>query len=270
MLEKRNVPAVVRFGPFTLDGRTGELRTGQIRLKIPDQSISILQALLENPGELVSREALRDRLWGRDTFVDFEAGLNAAVRRLREVLNDSADTPRYVETLPRRGYRFIAPVEVVSTGPPAELSAIAPADAPAAAPAAPVPDRRLHVRRGAVALFALALIGAGLWAGLRPNETAPTESAARPVPITRFPGLELEPAVSPTGNFVAFAWNGENEDNFDIYVRSFDGTSHRRLTSDASPDHAPPGRPTDCALRSCASLPDAGWSWWYPPSAVRR
>jgi DNA-binding winged helix-turn-helix (wHTH) protein len=79
------------------------------------QSIAILQALLEHPGELVTREALRDRLWGPDTFVDYEAGLNAAVRRLREALNDSADTPRYVETLPRRGYRFIAPVDVAST-----------------------------------------------------------------------------------------------------------------------------------------------------------
>ena len=98
----------IRFGPFTLDGRSGELRNGPTRLKVPDQSIAVLQALLERPGELVTREALRDRLWGPDTFVDFEAGLNAAVRRLREALNDSADIPRYVETLPRRGYRFIA------------------------------------------------------------------------------------------------------------------------------------------------------------------
>jgi DNA-binding winged helix-turn-helix (wHTH) protein len=93
------------------------------------QSIAILQALLEHPGELVTREALRDRLWGPDTFVDYEAGLNAAVRRLREALNDSADTPRYVETLPRRGYRFIAPVDVASTSPQASPSGTAAADA---------------------------------------------------------------------------------------------------------------------------------------------
>ena len=118
MHEKVNAPPVViRFGPFTLDGRSGELRNGPTRLKVPDQSIAVLQALLERPGELVTREALRDRLWGPDTFVDFEAGLNAAVRRLREALNDSADAPRYVETLPRRGYRFIAPVEGASATP---------------------------------------------------------------------------------------------------------------------------------------------------------
>ena len=108
MHEQVNAPPAIRFGPFTLDGRSGELRNGPTRLKVPDQSIAVLQALLERPGELVTREELRDRLWPPDTFVDFEAGLNAAVRRLREALNDSADVPRYIETLPRRGYRFIA------------------------------------------------------------------------------------------------------------------------------------------------------------------
>jgi Tol biopolymer transport system component/DNA-binding winged helix-turn-helix (wHTH) protein len=243
MLDKRNVPEVVRFGPFTLDGRTGELRNGQIRLKIPDQSISILQALLETPGELVTRDALRDRLWGPETFVDFEAGLNAAVRRLREALNDSADTPRYVETLHRRGYRFIAPVDVVATGQPAATSGTAPADASATVPAEPVEGRRRSVRSDLLALVALALLGSALWFGLRRDNAAPAASAVRPIPITRFPGLEVEPAMSPQGNLVAFAWNGENEDNFDIYVRSFDGTSQRQLTSDAAPDHAPAWSP---------------------------
>ncbi len=243
MQEKGSLP-VVRFGPFMLDGRSGELRNGSTRLKVPDQSIAILQTLLEDPGELVSREALRDRLWGPDTFVDYEAGLNAAVRRLREALNDSADTPRYVETLPRRGYRFIAPVAVVSTGVPAALSGVAPADAPEAAPAAPVPGRRVSVRRVVLAILALGVLGAALWAGLRPDNAAPTESAARPVPITRFQGLEAEPAMSPAGNFVAFTWNGQNEDNFDIYLQSIDGRSDaKRLTTDASPDHSPAWSP---------------------------
>jgi Tol biopolymer transport system component/DNA-binding winged helix-turn-helix (wHTH) protein len=241
MLEKRNVPGVARFGPFTLDGRTGELRNGQTRLKIPDQSLSILEALLENPGELVTREALRDRLWGPDTFVDFEAGLNAAVRRLREALNDSADTPRYVETLPRRGYRFIAPLDVVPTGPPAALSAMPPADASSAASVELVRSRGLHVRRVLLALCALALPGAALWAGLRWRDAAP--APARPVPITRFQGLEVDPAISPDGKWVAFAWDGGSGDNFDIYVQSIDGSSPMQLTKDAAPDHAPAWSP---------------------------
>jgi Tol biopolymer transport system component/DNA-binding winged helix-turn-helix (wHTH) protein len=231
MLEKRNVPLVVRFGPFTLDGRTGELRNGQIRLKIPDQSISILQALLERPGELVTREALRDRLWGPDTFVDYEAGLNAAVRRLREALNDSADTPRYVETLPRRGYRFIGQIEGTST---ADVSISA------------TPKRAGIGRVGRVAIgsAALVLIGVGVWAALPWRVGAPaTASSARPLPITSFPGLELHPAISPDGKFVAFTWEGEAEDNFDIYVRSIDGSFQRRLTTDAADDYEPAWSP---------------------------
>ena len=130
---RKTAPRSIRFGPFTLDGRSGELRNGPTRLKVPDQSIAVLQALLERPGELVTREALRDRLWGPDTFVDFEAGLNAAVRRLREALNDSADAPRYIETLPRRGYRFIAPVDGASTAAPPAPAALVGAEAPASA-----------------------------------------------------------------------------------------------------------------------------------------
>ena len=147
MHEKRNVPPVIRFGPFTLDGRSGELRNGPTRLKVPDQSIAVLQALLERPGELVTREELRDRLWGPDTFVDFEAGLNAAVRRLREALHDSADAPRYVETLPRRGYRFIGPLDGASTAAP-------PAPAGSVGAEAPVPARSETARGGRVRLAA--------------------------------------------------------------------------------------------------------------------
>src|SRR3954470_12712508 len=94
---------VVRFGPFALVVETGELRKGPTRLKVPDQSIEILKALLERPGQLVTREELRQRLWSSETFVDFEAGLNAAVKRLRDALADSADSPRFIETMPRRG-----------------------------------------------------------------------------------------------------------------------------------------------------------------------
>ena len=97
----------IRFGAFALDRSSGELYKGSTRLRVPHQSIEILIALLEHPGELVGREDLRRRLWADHTFVDFEHGLNAAIRRLRAALGDSADTPRFIETLPRRGYRFI-------------------------------------------------------------------------------------------------------------------------------------------------------------------
>ena len=102
--------ALVRFGAFELDLRTGELRKSGVKIHLSDQPCQVLRALLERPGNLITREDLRQRLWAADTVVDFERGLNAAVRRLREALGDWVDVPRFVETLPRRGYRFIAPV----------------------------------------------------------------------------------------------------------------------------------------------------------------
>lgn len=111
-------PGVARFGVFEVDLHTGELRKKGQRLRIPGQSFQVLKLLLERPGELVSRDELREKIWGSDTFVDFEHGLNAAVNRLREALGDSADSPRFVETLPRRGYRFIAPLQGVGESVP--------------------------------------------------------------------------------------------------------------------------------------------------------
>lgn len=107
--------AVLRFGPFELDRRSGELRKHGVLLKLQDKPLRVLEALLERPGEIVTREELRSRLWATDVFVDFEAGLNTAANRLRIVLGDSAEHPRYIETLPRAGYRFVAPVEDVAT-----------------------------------------------------------------------------------------------------------------------------------------------------------
>ena len=118
--------AVYRFGLFELDARTGELQKQGLRLRLRGRPIDILVALLERPGEVVTRDELRQRLWPADTFVDFDHGLHSAVNRLRDALGDSAENPRFVETLPRRGYRLIAPVTLVrleARAPiPAELS----------------------------------------------------------------------------------------------------------------------------------------------------
>jgi DNA-binding winged helix-turn-helix (wHTH) protein len=109
---------VIRFGVFEVDLRTAELRKQGVRIRLPGQSFQVLEALLLRPGELVTREELKQKLWPSDTFGDFEHGLNAAVNRVRDALGDSSDNPRFVETVPRRGYRFIAPVNGVahSTG----------------------------------------------------------------------------------------------------------------------------------------------------------
>src|ERR1700688_4462987 len=102
-----------RFGRFELDVRARELRKDGVRLRLQDQPFEVLVMLLEQPGEVLTRDELRRRLWPDGTFVDFEHGLNAAVKRLRSVLGDNAERPRFVETLHRRGYRFIARVERV-------------------------------------------------------------------------------------------------------------------------------------------------------------
>src|SRR5215475_2486908 len=104
------IPRLYRFGPFELDSRTGELRQNRQKTQLHDQPLQLLLALLEHPGELVVREDLIRKLWPPDTFVDFDRGLNKAVNKLRETLGDSADEPRFIETLPRKGYRFVAPV----------------------------------------------------------------------------------------------------------------------------------------------------------------
>jgi len=104
-------PAILRFGVFEMDARAGELRKHGVRTKLQDQPFHVLTLLLQRPGEVVSREELRLQIWGADTFIDFDNGLNTSINKLREALGDSADTPRFIETMPRRGYRFIAPVE---------------------------------------------------------------------------------------------------------------------------------------------------------------
>jgi len=118
--------SIVRFGPFELDTRTGELKKLGRRTRLRDQPRQILVALLERPGELVTREELQQRLWPDGTFVGFDGGLNTAVMRLRDSLGDGAEHPRYVETLPRRGYRFIGvlePSQDTATSPPAAIAA---------------------------------------------------------------------------------------------------------------------------------------------------
>jgi cholera toxin transcriptional activator len=102
-----------RFGTFELDLKAGELRNRGIRLRLREQSLQILAMLLERPGEVVTRDELRERLWPDGTVVEFEHSVNTAVSRLRDALGDSASHPRFVETLPRRGYRFVAPVEPI-------------------------------------------------------------------------------------------------------------------------------------------------------------
>src|SRR6202521_2012435 len=108
-LEARS-PAILRFGLFEVDVRAGELRKQGVRIKLQEQPFHVLTLLLQRPSEVITREELRSELWQSETFVDFDNSLNTSINKLREALGDSADNPRFIETLPRRGHRLIAPL----------------------------------------------------------------------------------------------------------------------------------------------------------------
>ncbi|MFZ1940421.1 MAG: winged helix-turn-helix domain-containing protein, partial [Terracidiphilus sp.] len=128
--------SIMKFGPFEVDTSLGELRKDGVRIPIQEKPLRVLEALLERRGDLVTRTELHQHLWQDETFVDFDTGLNTAVRKLRSALGDESESPRYIETFPKRGYRFLAPVEFVNgaDAPQAELTLGAPS--PAAAPGA--------------------------------------------------------------------------------------------------------------------------------------
>src|SRR5277367_4248256 len=120
----------LRFGAYHVNLRTGELRKDGRKIRLAGRPFQILALLLEQPGELLTRKELQDRLWSADTFVDFEHGVNAAILTLRRALCDSHKNPRYIETLPRRGYRFIAAVERIQAEAPAKVaSSVSASDA---------------------------------------------------------------------------------------------------------------------------------------------
>jgi eukaryotic-like serine/threonine-protein kinase len=160
---------LLRFGAFEVDLRAGELRKSGIKIKLQEQPLQVLAMLLEHPGEVVTREELQRKLWSTDTFVDFEHSLNAAVKRLREALGDSADNPRFIETLPRHGYRFIAPVDglqgsrrqsVIDQGPQPTPSTVKVAEVPVA-------GIKLKALVPAALILVAAAIGGTLYFGSR-------------------------------------------------------------------------------------------------------
>jgi DNA-binding winged helix-turn-helix (wHTH) protein len=116
----------VRFGAFEVNAQSGELRKNGVKITLQEQPFRVLMLLLEGPGRIVTREELQQKLWPADTFVEFDRGLNTAINKVREVLGDSATAPRFIETIPRKGYRFLAPVEMAEWKAPLVESAPAP------------------------------------------------------------------------------------------------------------------------------------------------
>jgi TolB-like protein/DNA-binding winged helix-turn-helix (wHTH) protein/Flp pilus assembly protein TadD len=183
-------PNIVSFGAYEFSPYSGELRKEGMRVRLEGQPLAILQMLVERPGELVTREELLKKLWRGDTFVDFEHSLNAAVKRLRAALNDSADQPRYIETLARRGYRFIAAVNAAGTGTGAVASVVASTPEVAQTQLA-FRGRRLWLI--AVAVCAVGVVGWG-WRQWR-HRTAPSAAPViRSLAVLPLENLSGEPS----------------------------------------------------------------------------
>jgi len=241
------VPNRVRFDDVEVDLRTEEVFRSGRRIRLPHQSFRVLAILLERAGQLVTRDELRAQLWPAGTFVEYDQGLNAAIKRLREALRDSADAPRFIETLPKRGYRFIAAPEVdvspapTLTAPESKVAATEPVAIGDSAPAAtantsPVPgSTRFLGGRLFIAICALgtvALIGVAWWLATHRSGT-PVQIARQIVPFTSFPGQEVAPTFSPDGSQIAFGWNGDavvGGHHFDLYVKSLGSERLLRLT----------------------------------------
>ncbi|MCC7156152.1 MAG: winged helix-turn-helix transcriptional regulator, partial [Bryobacterales bacterium] len=231
--------ALWRFGSFEVDREAEEIRKSGIRLHLPGQPFQILTILLEHAGQVVTREELRQWLWPEDPPADFDRSLNTAVNRLRSVLCDAAGSVRYIETLPRKGYRFVAPVERLVR--PAKSAAI-PANVPPAAAARELPGTARYKR----ALTLVAAAGALIAAAWIINRRAAVPTAAHIVALTGYPGAETTPSWSPDGTRVAFSWNGGTGSNLDVYVLQLGSAAPERLTestgNEFAPRYSPDGR----------------------------
>lgn len=240
---------VLRFSSFEVDLRAGELRKHGVRIKLQDQPFQILALLLEKPGEVVTREELRDRLWPADTFVDFDHSLNSAVKKLRRALSDDPDVPRFVETLPRRGYRFIAQLGNGSAGTvpvaePAKNGSAPARELPAGSTAGAVAQVH-HWKLWAAGAFGF-LLALGLVAWFRPWRSAISANPqpVRLAPLTTYSGNWSKGSFSPDGNQVAYAWEGEHPNNsVDIYVKQIGTEKPLQITSGFGYNFAPAWSP---------------------------
>jgi DNA-binding winged helix-turn-helix (wHTH) protein len=269
----------VKFGPFEADLRTHELWKNGLKLKLGGQPFEILATLLERPGELVTREHLRSKIWSADTFVDFNHGLNAAVNKLRECLSDSPDEPRYIETLPRRGYRFIAEIEMPAAKLPVlPLLSVVPEDA---IHSVPHPRPTISAGRGHLSYLLASvtiisvILAFAFWKGSKSETpetrellrkfahegaaeagaevfrapsiwhfdlTRPGDPDARTV-VTSARDRNEAPQPSPDGEKLAFM--SDRSGSLEIWTSNLDGSSLLKLTnlgSCGSPRWSPDGR----------------------------
>ena len=230
-----------RFGTFEVDLRAGELRKAGVRLKLTGQPFQVLTILLERPGEVVSRDELQKRLWP-DTFVDVDHNLNTAINKIREVLGDSADSPRFVETLPRRGYRFIAPVEGSN-----DTDAVDSAQVISGMERETETRRKLRLRSRIVRysiVGVVLLVMAASYFTYRKRQSPRTLHQRALTRVTFDSGLQIGATWSPDGRFLAYSSNRGGK--FDIWVQQISGGDPVQVTKgqgdNRQPDWSPDGK----------------------------
>ena len=244
-------PAAFQFGAFQLDVPNGELRKHGIKIKLQEQPLQILVLLLEHPGEVVTREQIQHKLWAPDTYVDYDNAINSAMRKLREALGDDSEHPKFIETMARRGYRFVGHIETQHRVE--EASALGPL-----VPAATFASRRSRngVIAAAVCGAAVFLAAVAGWWMVRPRlDTA--GGALVPAPFTSASGWENDPSLSPDGNQVAYRWYQGNGASSHILLKLIGEGKPLQLTSNPKSDFCPAWSPNGRTIVFVRSLDDS-------------
>ena len=226
---------IIRFGSFEVDVQAGELRKSGLKLKLSGQPFQVLAILLERPAEVVTREELQKRLWP-DTFVDVDHNLNTAINKIREALGDSAESPRFVETLPRRGYRFVAPVEGASVGkitPEVLNGGVLKHES----------ESRWNLRLAILSAASLLLAGVGFFVYSRRGVSGPPKQRTL-TRVTFDDGLQVGVTWSPDGRYIAYS--SDRAGKFDIWVQQVSGGDPVQITkgpdNNWQPDWSPDGK----------------------------
>jgi Tol biopolymer transport system component/DNA-binding winged helix-turn-helix (wHTH) protein len=238
-----------RFDQFEVELVSGELRLpGVPSIRIQQLPLQVLRLLLEAEGRVVTRDQLRSALWSENTFVDFEHGVNTAIKKLRQALGDSYDNPRFIETLPKTGYRFLVPVEWVTALNEKQLSN--PLEPQDPVPSSPQSAKPVY-RRTLVAVAVVAICAAATYLLYR----SALLSTKRPEPslslVVTNVGEKYGPSLSPDGKQLAYAWNGGSGSHFSIYVKLIGTEDSLRLTNQEAIDFNPVWSPDGSYIAFC-------------------
>jgi Tol biopolymer transport system component/DNA-binding winged helix-turn-helix (wHTH) protein len=223
----------IRFDGFELDRARQILSRDGVRLKLQKQPLQVLELLISHAPEVVSADQIRRHVWGDDVYIDAAQSIRFCIRQIRSILNDTSAAPRFVETLPKQGYRFIASLEGVAPK-------VAAAERVSVTDPSARPKRRLWLIFGLAGL-AMLLTLVGVWNWYLPRNAI--SAVARISAITSYPGNESSPSLSPDGRQVAFAWDGESEGTYHIYVAPLGGQHAVRLTQDSAEEDFPAWSP---------------------------